>query len=173
MRKLLDRLYGICVAAAAIMIAGICLLVTAQVLANIITKFGGRQINLTIPSYADFAGYMLAAASFMALAYTLRTGRHIRVTLITGLLPDRVQFALELLTVFMGVVISGVATFYMAHLCIESFTYNDMSPGIIAVPIYLPQIPVAFGLAVLTIAFIDTFVETLRAGRPVIETQEM
>ena len=40
----------------------------------------GQAIGLTIPSYADFTGFFLAASSFFALAHTHREGGHIRVS---------------------------------------------------------------------------------------------
>jgi len=37
----------------------------------------------TIPSYSDFSGFMLAAATFLAMPYTFRSGGHIKVSLVT------------------------------------------------------------------------------------------
>ncbi|MEO5621424.1 MAG: hypothetical protein ABIQ32_12915, partial [Sphingomicrobium sp.] len=81
MRNILDRLYQFSGGLAALAILAICLLITAQIGFNIIARLGGADLSYTIPSYADFAGYFLSTASFMALAYTLRAGGHIRVGL--------------------------------------------------------------------------------------------
>ena len=93
MRKLLDSLYLASGWAAACFIGAICTLVVAQVGLNLIDRVAGlatgTAIGLTIPSYADFTGFFLAAASFLALAHTLRQGGHIRVTLLISHLPDR------------------------------------------------------------------------------------
>ncbi|NNK14741.1 MAG: TRAP transporter small permease, partial [Desulfofustis sp.] len=91
MRKFLDSLYLASGWAAAFFIAAICSLVVAQVCLNLIDRISGlitgTAIGLTIPSYADFTGFFLAAASFLALAHTLRQGAHIRVTLLISHLP--------------------------------------------------------------------------------------
>ena len=93
MRKFLDKLYDLSGYGAAIFIFAICLIVMAQVALNLsdnIAKYiTGEAIGLTIPSYADFTGYFLAAASFMALAHTLKSGGHIRVTLLLQILPEK------------------------------------------------------------------------------------
>ena len=62
MRKMLDRLYLGSGAIASLLIAAICVLVCTQVLFNLITRIADRSVNLTIPPYGDFAGYLLAAS---------------------------------------------------------------------------------------------------------------
>lgn len=88
MRKCLDNLYTFIGAIAAGLIALICLLVTTQVVLNLIAKIWGASVSFTIPSYADFASYFLAASSFLALSYTFMRGGHIRVTLLFNMLGN-------------------------------------------------------------------------------------
>ena len=58
-------------------------------LLNVTTRVFDLPLPSTIPSYADFAGFMLAAATFLAMPYTFRSAGHIRVTLITARLPGK------------------------------------------------------------------------------------
>lgn len=87
MRRVLDTLYRAAGGLAALFILAIVVLVFAQVGLNLADKITvgltGKGLGVTIPSYADFTGFFLAAASFLALAYTLRAGGHIRVSLVT------------------------------------------------------------------------------------------
>ncbi|MDQ7079725.1 MAG: TRAP transporter small permease [Paracoccaceae bacterium] len=168
MRRFLDRLYLVAGGISALCIILICLVVSAQILLNILARLGGPSLSFTIPSYADFAGFFLATASFMGLAYTLRRGAHIRVNLVVQLLPMRARMWLEVLTLAGGGVISGYATYYMADLLSQSWQYGDKSPGIIAIPLWIPQVMVVTGLALLTVAFVDTALEALRKGAPVL-----
>ena len=71
MRRLLDRLY-----LAGGVIAGICLVLMALL---ILAQIVARWFGVIVPSTEDFSGFLLAAASFLALAYTLRSGGHISV----------------------------------------------------------------------------------------------
>ena len=168
MRKLLNGLYTGSGLLSAALIAAICLLVTAQVLLNLITKYGPFDINMTIPSYADFAGYMLAASSFLALAYTLMRGGHIRVTMVLKIVPSMFQLAAELFALALSAAVAGFASFYMYRLVHESYEFGDVSSGIVAIPLYIPQSSVLAGLVILTIALVDLTIQTLRLGRPVI-----
>ncbi len=172
MRRFLDRLYGVAAAIAGLCIIGICLLVSAQILLNIAARLLGPGHSLTIPSYADFAGFMLAAATFLALGPTLRAGGHIRVTLLTRRLPPRVALWLEV--VVLGVAAGVVACLlrYVVQLIGESWRYNDLSPGIIPIPLWIPQSIMAVGLLIFLIALIDLMVSDIRAGRPTVPSPE-
>lgn len=162
MRRSLDLLYRSSGWAAALFILAICALIMAQVALNLIDKiasrFLGEAIGLTIPSYADFTGFFLAAASFLALAHTLREGGHIRVSLVVQNLPLRVRHWVEIWCVAMAGAVTIFFTFYTALLTHESLVYHDLSPGMVAVPIWMPQAGMLFGLFVLSIALIDELV---------------
>jgi len=170
MRRLLDQLYAASGAAAAAFIVAIALVVLAQVGCNavdaLIKAAGGTPIGLVVPSYAEFAGFFLAAASFLALAHTLQRGDHIRVMMVLQKLPQRAQRAAEYWCVSMGLFISGYFTWYTWLLVAESVEYNDLSPGIIPVALWIPQGAMALGLSVLTIALLDDLVRLARGGNP-------
>lgn len=170
MRNLLDHLYrGSGVAAAAFLVA-ICVIVLLQVGANIIDVVAGwilgHPFGLMVPSYAEFAGFFLAAASFLALAYTLRCGAHIRVSMIIQTLTRGQRRLVEIWCTAVGAVLSGYFAFYTIGLIIESYEFNDLSPGMVPVPIWIPQVPMAIGLVILTIALIDELIEALAGREP-------
>lgn len=170
MRRCLDLLYKASCWFGACCIGAICLLVVCQVMLNltdrISTLLTGSAIGLTIPSYADFTGFLLAAASFMSLAYSLREGAHIRVSLIVGRLPEKLHRPVDIWCTLFGLFISLYFSWYTAKLTHESFTYHDLSPGMIAVPIWIPQMTLLLGLIVLSIALMDELVTVLRGNAP-------
>ncbi len=170
MRGLLDRLYkGSCWLGAGC-IGLICLLVICQVLLNLLDRLStlltGSAIGLTIPSYADFTGFLLAAASFLSLAYSLRQGAHIRVVLLVSRLPAKLQRPVEIWCIACGLAISLYFTWYTAALTYESYRYQDLSSGMIAVPLWIPQSPMLLGLVVLSVAFVDELIAVWRGNQP-------
>lgn len=168
-RGWLNKLYAVSGYLAAMFIALICLLVVSQVVLNLIDRIStlitGTAVGLTIPSYADFTGFFLAAASFLALAYTLREGGHIRVTLVIGNLPPVIRRFFEVWCLGVATSITCYFTYYTARLVWESYSYNDLSAGMIAVPIWIPQCAMLTGLVILSIALLDELVAIL-SGRP-------
>ncbi len=170
MRRWLDTLYKASGWLGASCIAMICLLVISQVLLNLLDRLStlltGSAIGLTIPSYADFTGFLLAAASFLSLAYTLREGAHIRVVLLVSRLPKKIRRLAEIWCIIFGLAVSLYFTWYTAMLTYESYSYNDLSSGMIAVPIWIPQTAMLFGLVVLSVALFDELVSVCRGNTP-------
>ncbi|MGE5148269.1 MAG: TRAP transporter small permease [Candidatus Eiseniibacteriota bacterium] len=167
LRRALDALYRLSGALAALFLVAICAIVLLQVGANAVDKIAqwttGAPIGLVVPSYAEFAGFFLAASSFLALAYTLRHGGHVRVSLFVWRLGSTARRALELWCTGFGALLSGYFSYFAIRLVIDSWRFDDLSPGLVPIPIWIPQTSLALGLVILTIALADEF-ETIRRG---------
>ena len=170
MRHVLDRLYAASGAFAAVFLFAICAIAVGQVCANVwnaLTKWlTGESAGWVIPSYAEIGGFFLAAATFLALAYTLRKGAHIRVTLVIRHLGGRRRRLTELWCVFIAGCLSAYASYYVIRLVLESIEFGDVSVGIVPIPLYIPQLGLAIGLVMLTVALIDEYVSILRGHDP-------
>jgi len=145
------------------MLAGACIvLITVMILAQIV----GRWFGVIIPSTEDFSGYLLAAASFLALAYTFRLGGHIRVTLLIHSLPSAWQRRLMLLTLLVFALIVGYGAYHLSYLVYESWIFEELSQGYIPVPLWMPQLPMALGAVIFFIALLDDIISTLMGHTP-------
>ena len=156
MRKSLEILYLASGYLAAIFMIGTLLMVLASVL--------GRMMNFNLRGSDAYAGYCMAAAGFLALAHTLKRGEHIRVTLILERLGINGRHRLELVAHAIAVFFSGMFALFTARLVYQSYAFNDISQGNDATPLWIPQIAMAVGAAVLFIAILDEFV-LLVSGR--------
>lgn len=165
MRKVLDRIYAASGAVAGIFLVAICAIVAAQVAGNVVDRLliavAGQPIGIIIPAYSDFAGFFLAASTFLALAHTLMHGEHIRVRLVLNRLPLRVQRWAELWCAGSAGIATAVATYYAARLTYDSWRFGDAITGMVAVPLWIPQLTMVAGLCLLTVALLDTFVSVL------------
>ncbi|HKJ50795.1 MAG TPA: TRAP transporter small permease [Gammaproteobacteria bacterium] len=158
MRKFLDRLYF-----GAGAVAGTCIvLITIMILAQIV----GRWFGVIIPSTEDFSGYLLAAATFLALAYTFRNGGHIRVTLLMHRLSPGLQRRLTYGVLLLFVVIMGWGAWHICYLVYESWSFEELSQGYIAIPLWIPQVPMALGAVLFFIALLDDLVCSLQGATP-------
>jgi TRAP-type C4-dicarboxylate transport system permease small subunit len=107
----------------------------------------------------------MAASGFLALAHTLKRGEHIRVTLILGALGGRWRRGLELWALAFASALSTLFAFYCCRLSWQSRSFNDISTGADATPLWIPQIGMAVGTVVLAIAFVDELVLEIRGQR--------
>ena len=177
MRKLLDRYYRLCFNCAAACLCLICLTVSIQVFFNLVNKvssfISGESLGWQLPSYGDFTGYFLVATTFFAGAYTFRAGAHIRVQLLVQRLgTGTARRIVELISCLTVIFVVGMGTCYALLLCLESYEYGDVSSGLIAVPIWIPQLVMVVGLFSLWLAVVDTFLQLLRDETPPYMTRQ-
>ncbi|MCC5779334.1 TRAP transporter small permease [Nitratireductor sp. B36] len=169
MRKTLNGLYGAAEWLAMAALGVIALMVFAQVLGRVIDTvmglFGLPPFGFLVPSLAEIAGFLLVGASFMALAGSLRGGAQIRVTLGLTAMPDRMRQMAEVFVLVIGAALSGFFFYYASKLAFDSYRFNELSYGIIAVPLWIPQAVMALGVGVFTLALLDDLFAAL-AGRP-------
>jgi TRAP-type C4-dicarboxylate transport system permease small subunit len=126
----------------------------------------GREVNLNIPAGDDFAAWCMAALAFLSLAYTFRSGEIIRVGLVIDRFPAGPRRVIELICLVAGSGLTGFFAWYAVLMTYDSYRFNDMSQGVIAVPLWIPQLGYSVGLVILTIAFVDELVHVLRGHAP-------
>ena len=159
MRRLLDTLYDGAAALAALFMVLLLVMVMLSVI--------GRQLNFNLPGVDAYAGYMMAATGFLALAHTLKRGEHIRVTLLLASLHGRARRALEIWALFAASLLAALFAVYSCKLSWQSYTFHDISTANDATPLWLPQLSMALGTVVLAIAFVDELVLEVRGRRVV------
>lgn len=150
MRRLLNLLYDGAAALAALFMV--------LLLGMVLLSIASRQFNFHVPGTDAYAGYLMAASGFLALAHTLKRGEHIRVTLLLGLLRGGWKKGFELWALALASMLAVLYAFYSCKLAWQSHSFNDISTGSDATPLWLPQLAMAIGTSVLALAFVDELV---------------
>jgi TRAP-type C4-dicarboxylate transport system permease small subunit len=157
MRRFLDFLYASCGVLAALSIIGILATVAFQVLS--------RYIAVTFDA-TEISGFFLASAIFLGLAYTFHSGAHIRMTSLIHKASGARKRAIELFCTALSAIATAYIALYVVDMVIDSYNFGDKSPGLMAIPFWIPQIGMALGVSVLAIAFVDEFVSVLYGKDP-------
>ena len=157
MRTALDRLYNAAAYLAALFLAG--------TLVFVLLGIGGRLFDVFIPGTDAYAGYCMAAAGFLALAHTLKRGEHIRVSLVLEHVGPGARHQLEMVSLAIATLLAASFAFYSLRLAYQSWSFNDISTGNDATPLWIPQLSMALGTVVLLIAFVDELVLEWRGVR--------
>lgn len=163
MRRFLDRLYLSAAALAALFMVGL----LAMVLLGIVS----RLLHFHVPGTDAYAGYLMAASGFLALAHTLKRGEHIRVTLALNALRGRWRRALEVWALALATLLAVLLAIYSVRLSWQSWRFHDISTASDATPLWIPQLSMAFGAAILAVAFVDELVLALRGRLDAPSTQ--
>jgi TRAP-type C4-dicarboxylate transport system permease small subunit len=140
------------------------LFILATLLLQLFAIFG-RLAGVTLGGHDAYAGYFLAAGSFLTLAYALRRGDHIRVTLLIGRLQGRARVAAEVFCLAVATFLSGYFAWYACRLAWGSWRFGEVSTEIDATPLWIPQLSMALGVTALFIAFAEELVQVLRTRR--------
>lgn len=155
--RILQRLYLLCGALAAVSIVLIAILVAANVLSRLFGVFVG---GLT-----EGAGYAMAAAGSLGLAYTFGKGAHIRVDLVLNNLHGAAKTRVGQVAFLATTAMICYLAYYIARMVWISWGYGDRSTGSDGLPLWLPQLPVAFGFVVFAIALVHGAVNYLLTGQ--------
>jgi TRAP-type mannitol/chloroaromatic compound transport system permease small subunit len=176
MRHALDTLYKISLWLSALCLAIIASMVGAQLAGRLLdgtlALLHLPRTDFVILSLAEIAGYLLAAASFLALAPTLKAGAHIRVTMALGAVGPRLRYFIEIVAFAIGAIGAVYVTWNLAKFAYVSWQFGDVSPGVVRVPLWIPQAAMAIGAAVFSIALIDELIMVLRGHGPSFRASE-
>lgn len=161
-RLWLDRLYLVGGIVAALFLILILLITIAQMSA--------RWFGFAFPGSTDYAGYCMAAASFLSLAYAFNKGSHIRVTLVLSKL-GKYRRTGEIWCFGVATALSIYFAYYAIKTVHGSIKWNDISQGQDATPIWIPQLVMAAGTVVLAIALIDNLASLIFSGKDNINSE--
>lgn len=158
MRRALDALYlGAGIAAGGFLVAIFLLMMGLSL---------GREIGVNIPAGDDFASWCMAAMAFLGLAHTFKSGEMIRVGLLVDRLSGRTRWWFEIFSLTVGVGFVSFFAWHAVRLTYDSWRFGDMAQGVLAVPLWIPQLGYSSGLVILAIAFVDEFVHVLAGNAP-------
>ena len=153
--------------------AALAALFMVLLLGAVLLSIASRQFHFHVPGIDAYAGYLMAATGFLALAHTLKRGEHIRVTLVINALRGTSRKALEVWALVVALLLAMLFAYYSCRLAWQSYTFHDISTSNDATPLWIPQLSMAWGTVVLAIAFLDELVLELRGQRRAPASGEM
>ena len=155
---------------AALLLGFLALLLGAGVwigVALMATGWAGMQFaGGGIPAGDDFISWCMAATAFLGLAHTFKHGEMIRVGLLIDRLNDTARHYVEIAALLVGTGFIGFFAWHASVMTWQSWKFFDISQGVIAVPLWIPQLGYSGGLVILFIAFVDELIHVLRGFPP-------
>jgi TRAP-type C4-dicarboxylate transport system permease small subunit len=125
----------------------------------------GRPVGLNVPAGDEIVSWCMAATAFLGLAHTFKSGEMIRVGLLIDRLEGRTRHVLEIVALVIGLGFVGFFAWHAAWMTYDSWRFNDMAQGVLAIPLWIPQLGYSGGLVILLTAFADELVHVLRGSR--------
>ncbi|MEJ8573914.1 TRAP transporter small permease subunit [Microbaculum marinum] len=162
--RALDRLYM----AAGYLAAAFLVALGCLVLASIVT----RLMSVYVAGLTAYSGYCMAASSFLAMAYTLRQGEHIRVGMLIAQLKGRAR---RIAVLWCLAAASGIGvwfSWYLVRMSWISYRFEERSESADATLLWIPQTAVSVGATILAIAFVHSLAEAAFLGKSGIQEPE-
>jgi len=79
---------------------------------------------------------------------------------------------LDLFALLVGILLALSLAYFSCKLVMDSLTYNDISTGNDATPLWIPQLSMAVGAVIFLIAIIDEFVRRLMGHAAPVSSQQ-
>lgn len=155
--RYMHRLASVCGGVAALAVILLALLVA--------TSIGSRLVGVYVGGLTEGAGYCMAAAGSFGLAHTFLRGEHIRVDLLLGMLPHRIRLRVEQGAVMLSAAISAYLAGYLSRMVVVSWQFGAVSDGSDALPLWIPQLPVALGFDIFAFVVVFAAIESLVRGK--------
>ncbi len=165
-RSPLAPLYQACAALAGVALVAIFALMIGETLLR--KLFGGY-----IPGAGQLISWSCAAAAFLAMPYAFRVGDFVRVDLATSVLGPRARRWSEVLALAMMAGFCAFATWSVGRYVLSAWRDEEMTQGMLEVPLWWPQTSLVLGLAVLTIAVAECLIDVLRNRMPIYSLHEI
>lgn len=158
MRRALNHVF-----AAAGALAGGCV---AAVFVMMIFASLGRMAGWRVGGVNDIVSWLTAAAAFLAMAHAFKHGDFVRVTLLLDSLGARSRRGLETGALLVAALAIGYLAFWAARFTWESRQFGDMAGGMVAIPIWIPQLTFVIGALLFWLAVLDELWLVLRGEQP-------
>lgn len=155
-RRTLDWTY-----VAAGVLAACCLI---AILGLIVIQMLARWTGEVFPGAPEYAGYFMAAASFLAFANALSRGSHIRVSIVLNALPPRGKRVLEIWCFAIGTVTAWYFVYFAVRFVYWSWRFNDISQGQDRTELWIPQSFVLAGAIIFAVALTDNLLNLIFKG---------
>lgn len=176
MRRALDFTYGTALIASAAALVTIALLVLYQILGRIIDRIlllvGSEALGLQVPSLSEIGGFLLVGAAFLALPATLRSGGHIRVTMLVRNLSPLPARILTIGVLTAALTLAVFATWHSGLQMYDSWAFNSVSFGMVRIPLWIPQGIMTLGLALFALALADELAYAVSGKKPSFQLAE-
>ncbi|MGI9401800.1 MAG: TRAP transporter small permease [Rhizobiaceae bacterium] len=142
-------------------LAALCLI---AILVLIVVQMVARWTGEVFPGAPDYAGYAMAAASFLAFANALNRGSHIRVAILINAVGPKMRRLLNIWCFAIGSAIMWYFVYYAGRFVYWSWKFNDISQGQDKTALWIPQSVMLVGAIIMAIALTDHLIHLLISG---------
>jgi TRAP-type C4-dicarboxylate transport system permease small subunit len=108
-----------------------------------------NAINSPLLFTGEYSGYLLVLIGFLGLPYSLRNGSLLRIELLIASIPFQASRWLTIVYNAIALVLAAIFFWQYLDLVLTSLKRNVLAPTLMGTPLWLPQLVMPIGTAVL------------------------
>lgn len=155
LEKIMDKIVEATRVVCEVLVTVMMLLITSEVILR-------SAFNFSLQISDEISGYLLVGLTFLAVTIALQEGALFRVEFFFDRLPMRIQGVFRLGFDVLSLTVAAVLEYELVFLVITSFTRENKSLSLIATPLYIPQLVMPIGMAILLLMFLASIVKDVR-----------
>jgi TRAP-type C4-dicarboxylate transport system permease small subunit len=111
----------------------------------------------------EYCAYGLAAIIFLGAGYCLKEKGHIRITLVLGFLPQKLNRVITCGATALTTVFAGYLWWYLFKMVASAYRYESTSGTLTNTPLWIPQTIMLIGAGCFVLQLAGTTLKTFRA----------
>jgi len=120
----------------------------------------------------EVSTFLMMLMAFFGFAVTLIRGKHVRVTLLFGNMPEQIQNYLWIFISLVGLIYSCFVTYGLFELAFSSLEYNAVTPTA-EMPYFPWQLAAAIGMSSLVIAVVLFMIQRVKIALGIKQEKEI
>lgn len=109
----------------------------------------------------EYSAYMYVFLVMLGLAYTFMENGHIKITLVTSRLNEKVRNIFEIVSLFFVLGILIFASYHSTNMVIETYKLDMRADTIAETPLYLPEIALPLGYLIFVMQVIVEIIKKI------------
>lgn len=155
---LIDRLSLSMAQATAVVLIIMMLLITVEV-------FVRKSFGISTRVAHDFSGYLLVAVAFWTAADLVRRRGHIRITVLTDHLKQKIQFVLFKANYVIAAAFILFLFLAATVLVITTYRTGMLTMGMYQIPVFIPQLAIPIGLFFLLLQIVANLFKEVKTPK--------
>lgn len=151
------------------LVAALCL---AGMVLVVVTAIVARPFGHLVPSSDEITTFLMVGMAFFGFVYAYREGAHVRVDTLFRCLPAGAKNVLEILSHGAAATLALTLAIYSGELTRQAYVFNDLSEGLLAIPMWIPMIAMPIGFALFALALAYDAIRICRRERVVFAVSE-
>lgn len=138
-------------------------LLTISILINLANVVGRYAFHKPIVGAEEIMLFIMVSIVFLAFGVVAWEGRHIKMDILVDRLPQRMRYGIQTAIEFLAIGVAAI-TIYLALPVIQHLAMFDQRSEAANVPLYLPQVFVPIGFALLIAGTIARLLDPTRTA---------